>query len=101
MVNIISADETFRDFVTSRYELDFLVADMDAASNTLFSSDGVGFREVHPNIWMHPGADCAYLGTGRHGGGITLRLLYVRFNDAWVNVETGRRAPFEEGVFNS
>lgn len=92
--------QAIRDYVTSRYELDFLVADMDAAANVLYSSEGTAFQEVHPNIWMHPGDGCAYLGTGRHGGGITLRLLYVCYEGEWINVETGRPAPFDREVFS-
>lgn len=82
------------------YDADILIAGMDARSNVLIAADGRRFHEVNSNIWKVRGEGAAYLGTGRHGGGITLRLLFVKDGDAWYNVETGRPAPFASEDFD-
>ncbi|MGN0078302.1 MAG: GAF domain-containing sensor histidine kinase [Coriobacteriales bacterium] len=40
-------------------------------------------------------AEVAYLGTGRHGGGIILRPLFIKESGSWVNATTGKEAPTE------
>ena len=80
------------------------VVDMDAAKNQLVGEDGSRFEEVETNIWgrVAPPAGLGrrrilYLGTGRHGGGIILRALYVRTAaGAWLNGATGAPAPFPD-----
>lgn len=71
---------------------------MDAAQNLLYGADGMAFEEVTPNVWMSTGAErsVAYLGTGKHAGGIVLRPLFVRGDGgSWLNATTGTPAPAE------
>ena len=70
------------------------VVDMDRARNQLIGEDGRRFGEVEPNTWAAlDDPSVVYLGTGRHGGGIVLRALYVHEDGGWVNASTGRPAP--------
>lgn len=71
------------------------VCDMDAKASLLIGVDGRRFEEVKTNLWMpvEGARDTAYLGTGRHGGGIVLKPLYVALDGSWRNVTTGREAP--------
>ena len=71
------------------------VCDMDAKASLLIGVDGRRFKEVKTNLWMpiEGVRDTAYLGPGRHGGGIVLKPLYVALDGSWRNVTTGREAP--------
>ena len=73
------------------------VVGIDAERNLLKGEDGRLYRECEPNTWAAADGpiDAVYLGTGRHGGGIVLRVLFVRSCDGsgWVNATTGRPAP--------
>ena len=66
-------------------------------SCVLVGADGSRYREVDTNVWMRDGeaVDAVWVNTGKHGGGITLRPLYVPVEGEWVNVATGRPAPGE------
>ena len=71
------------------------VCDMDWEHSLLIGTDGRAYREIETNIWAASATpDVLYLGTGRHGGGIVLRPLYVQICGTWLNVSTGRTAPF-------
>lgn len=72
------------------------VCGIDRERGLLLGADGQAFREWEPNTWVvageeHPGV--VYLGTGRHGGGIVLRPLFVRDVAGWRNASTGARPP--------
>ncbi|MDO4291288.1 MAG: hypothetical protein Q4C41_08700 [Eggerthellaceae bacterium] len=70
------------------------VVDMDRERNQLIGEDGRRYAEVEPNTWTCvEDRSVVYLGTGRHGGGIVLRALYVRTERGWVNATVGRPAP--------
>ena len=72
------------------------VVSIDKTRGLLVGSDGRSYREWEPNTWADSGEarpQVVYLGTGRHGGGIVLRPLFVRTSDGWVNATTGRPAP--------
>lgn len=70
------------------------VIDMDRARNVLVGEDGRRYREAESNTWVAvDDPSVVYLGTGRHGGGIVLRALYVRSGGEWVNATTGKPAP--------
>lgn len=70
------------------------VVDMDRARNQLVGEDGRRYSEAEPNIWISADdPSIAYLGTGRHGGGIVLRALYVHDGSRWLNASTGKPAP--------
>mgnify|MGYP004478641597 CR=1 FL=1 len=70
------------------------VVDMDRELNQLIGEDGRRYVEVEPNTWTcADDRSVVYLGTGRHGGGIVLRALYVRTDSGWVNATVGRPAP--------
>ena len=74
------------------------VVDMDRAGKRLVGIDGRTYHEVGFNVWVdtalsREAADVVYLGTGRHGGGVTLRPLFYKADGAWYNFTTGRRAP--------
>ncbi len=76
------------------------ICGIDAAHHQLIDADGNRFEEVETNLWGRVGAHgsrrAIYLGTGKHGGGITLRLLYKKNNmNEWVNVFTNCVAPFD------
>jgi len=110
--------------VASRFEVDIPIIDMDYQKNILYAasstkssvSSGVinatgttsaaaigskrAFYELNSNIWKERGSSAAYLGTGRHGGGIMLRIMFVRVDGHWVNVATGQPAPFSEKEFD-
>lgn len=69
------------------------VADMDYHLSELTGVDGSRFYEITSNLWARFGEDplqVVYLGTGRHGGGIVLRPLYVCSPDGWINVSSGK-----------
>lgn len=71
------------------------ICDMENSGPLLTGIDGRSFYEVDTNIWADAEHDegVMYLGTGRHGGGIVLRPLFVRMGDAWLNATTGKDAP--------
>ena len=73
------------------------VVGVDSERNLLKGEDGRFYRECEPNTWAVADGpvDAVYLGTGRHGGGSVLRVLFVRSEDGsgWVNATTGRPAP--------
>lgn len=71
------------------------VCSMDAAQGLLHGADGGTYAEVTTNIWMRQDQSqrVAYLGTGRHGGGIILRPLFIREGASWKNATTGAVAP--------
>lgn len=78
-----------------------LICDMDAGKHQLIDEAGNRYEEVETNIWGRMEGQGSrrvlYLGTGRHGGGIILRALYVKDDaGAWLNGSTGRPAPFSE-----
>lgn len=77
------------------------ICDMDSEANVLIGPDGRAFVEVETNIWVDRDRfeRVAYLGTGRHGGGIVLRPMFVKTEGVWKNVTTGREAP--AGMFES
>lgn len=91
-------ESAFERFVDT-FESDMLVCGMDAARNNLIVPENRIFCEVNSNVWKEPGSDAAYLGTGRHGGGITLRLMFVKYEGQWLNVNTGKPAPFRAEEF--
>lgn len=72
------------------------VCGMEELPLVLHGSDGVRYAEVDGNIWMpvHGRDDVAYVGTSRHGGHMTLRPLFVRFDGVWRNTATGRETDF-------
>lgn len=71
------------------------VCDLDREAGLLVGVDGRSFREVATNLWAPVDGvqDLIYLGTGRHGAGITLKPLFMLIDGAWRNVTTGRLAP--------
>lgn len=71
------------------------VRDIDVERNVLIGVDGRSYVEAEPNTWVSETGDhdVAYLGTGRHGGGIVLRPLFVRCAGMWLNTSTGKPAP--------
>lgn len=72
------------------------IRDMDREAFLLYGWDGRAFREVGTNIFAEVDerhSDAVYLSTGKHGGGITLRPLYIRVNGDWLNASTGHKAP--------
>lgn len=70
------------------------VAGIDAQAGQLIGEDGRRYTEIEPNLWVSlEDSSVAYLGTGRHGGGIVLRALYVHDGGGWLNVTTGKPAP--------
>lgn len=71
------------------------IVDMDYNKSLLYGSTGQVFREVSTNLWVTDDEDVAYLGTGRHGGGIILRAMFVKVDGEWVNVVTGNNASFK------
>lgn len=68
------------------------VCDMTDAPLRLYDKDGCAYKEVDTNIWMKADepSDAAYVGTSKHGGGVVLRLMFVKDDGRWVNVITGR-----------
>lgn len=70
------------------------VADMDYQLSELTGVDGSRFYEITSNLWARFGENppcVVYLGTGRHGGGIVLRPMYVRSSDgSWINTSSGK-----------
>ena len=73
------------------------VCDITHEPHTVLHGDnGLRYQEIEGNIWMDVLDDplVAYLGTGRHQGGIVLRPLYVDVGDKWVNATTGRDTTF-------
>lgn len=85
-----------RMYVQGRYDLDIQICDMQRMPNVLYSSEGREFREVKTNIWAEngPDSDALYLSTGRHNGGIMLRLLFVKIDGVWRNALTGKKVSF-------
>lgn len=80
-------------------EREVRICDMDAPRHHLLDEAGGRYEEVETNIWglvLPPGERrILYLGTGRHGGGIILRALYVRTDEGeWLNATTGDPASF-------
>lgn len=74
-----------------------------ATADTADAADAAGkraFFELNSNIWKERGSKAAYLGTGRHGGGIVLRIMFVEVDGHWFNVATGQSAPFSEKEFD-
>ena len=71
------------------------VCDIDAPGNRLIGADGRSSAEADPNTWVPETGfrDVVYLGTGRHGGGVVLRPLFVKRAGVWINVSTGKPAP--------
>lgn len=73
------------------------IVGMDPDRRLLKGEDGLLYRECEPNTWVATDGpiNAVYLGTGRHGGGIVLRVLFVKSEDGsgWVNATTGRPAP--------
>ncbi|WP_158539764.1 hypothetical protein [Gordonibacter sp. 28C] len=85
-----------RVFARKRVIGEVSVRDMDHERSLLIGIDDRAYREVETNIWAAGEVpDVLYLGTGRHGGGIVLRPLYVLADGTWLNVSTGRTAPFD------
>lgn len=76
---------------------DVYVRDIDKVLNHLMDARGRRFAEMGANVWGKVGArDRAilYCGTGRHGGGVMLRPLFLRVDEGtWLNATTGRPAP--------
>lgn len=72
------------------------ICDMESDANLLYGVDGRVFCEVETNIWANRNRreGVAYLGTGRHGGGIVLRPLFVEIDGEWFNATTGKPTPF-------
>ncbi len=62
----------------------------------LIGANGAKFYEANVNVWIEDsedGADVAYLNTGKHGAGATLRPLYLLIDGVWRNATTGEAAP--------
>ena len=79
------------------------VANAPSTTDTADTADAAGkraFFELNSNIWKERGSKAAYLGTGRHGGGIVLRIMFVEVDGHWFNVATGQSAPFSEKEFD-
>lgn len=70
------------------------ICDVDQKRGLLFSADGCVFHEISSNIWTDSEEKIAYLGTGRHAGGIILRAMFVRMGAEWINIVTHERAAF-------
>lgn len=88
-----------RDYIAKNFEHDIPVASMAKNSAFLLDPEGRMFQEVNSNIWMQPHANAAYLGTSRHGGGMVLRLMFVKIDDEWINATTGREATVNQSEF--
>lgn len=74
------------------------VVDMNGPEKQLIGADGTVYHEVGFNIWAdarlsRKEARVVYLGTSRHGGGVTLRPLFFKEGGVWYNFTTGRKAP--------
>lgn len=71
------------------------ICDMDSRTQLLTGVNGCVYREINTNIWVNALEydGVAYLGTGRHGGGIILRPLFVESDGKWLNASTGAEAP--------
>lgn len=72
------------------------VCGMEELPLVLHGIDGKRYAEVDGNVWMPIGeeSDVAYVGTSRHGGHMTLRPLFVKYEGTWRNAATGRDADF-------
>ena len=72
------------------------VCGMEELPLVLRGTDGARYAEVDGNVWMPIGGrdDVAYVGTSRHGGHMTLRPLFVKYDGVWVNATTGRVSDF-------
>lgn len=85
-----------RDHLAERNIGEVPIRDMDRSQSLLVDERGRRYHEINTNIWARTDGglrDVVYLGTGRHGGGITLRPLYVKVEGVWRNATTGREAP--------
>ncbi len=74
------------------------VVDMDGSKKQLVGADGKVYHEIDFNVWAdvdlsRRDVEVVYLGTGRHGGGVTLRPLFFKEDGIWYNFTTGREAP--------
>ena len=88
--------KTIAAFKEARGIAEVAVRDMDQQKSLIIGVDERVYHEVATNIWAAEAErDCevAYLGTGRHGGGIVLRPLFLKIDGAWYNASTGREAP--------
>lgn len=81
-------------YVKSHEIVEVPICDMQSVGSLLEGVDGRTFREIATNIWanVEGGDGVVYLGTGRHGGGIVLRPLFVMLDGVWVNASTGKEA---------
>ena len=68
------------------------VCGMDDAPLVLHGVDGNRYIEIDGNVWMAVGGEgsVAYVGTSRHGGHMVLRPLFVKVDDTWLNLVTGK-----------
>lgn len=85
-----------RAYLDSRGIAEVPICDMDRERFLLVDFDGRRYHEVKTNLWAeadNEARDIVYLGTGRHGGGIVLKPLFVKTNGLWINATTGREAP--------
>ncbi len=105
---LYAASSTNSSVTTSATDATGITSATDATSvtnaiGTTSATDTGGkraFFELNSNIWKERGSSAAYLGTGRHGGGIMLRIMFVEVDGSWLNVATGQPAPFSEKEFD-
>ena len=91
--------ELVRAFRQTHDMIDIYIKGIDKEAHQLIDADGRRFEEIETNIWGETGIarEILYLGTGRHGGGVMLRPLFLRTSGGtWLNSTTGKVAPFDD-----